>query len=212
MIRATKFKELGYGLVEAGCWRFIDLTSGLSGRAVGPAYPTQQALLADLPRYAWESWGLGGGPKSAPLNRKEFYRQLCCLLEAASASDTQTEGGNDLPPQFARQGRGESLGVYGHLRACLEALKSGAVEAWSVNGDWPPFDPAPCPHKFRPGDRVMSAFPSPLGLYLVGTIAGVDPTRPYVLVGTFDPYYLLVWDVEGPAEGWRESDLTATDK
>lgn len=47
-------------------------------------------------------------------------------------------------------------------------------------------------------------------LRLVGTVAGIDPYRN--VEDGYDPFYLVMWDVEGAAEGWRESDLCATDK
>lgn len=56
-IRKTRFKELGYWCVEPGCWSFVSLCDG-SPSQVGPKYASEQELLADLERYARESWGL----------------------------------------------------------------------------------------------------------------------------------------------------------
>jgi hypothetical protein len=54
-IHRTRFAELGYEHVARGLWRFVDM----NGQAhVGPQYPTKDALLSDLTRYASDNWGL----------------------------------------------------------------------------------------------------------------------------------------------------------
>jgi hypothetical protein len=54
-VNKTRFDELGYTQADRGLWRFVDLTNpkadGLPS-CVGPSYPTERALLADLQRYA----------------------------------------------------------------------------------------------------------------------------------------------------------------
>lgn len=51
----TRFKELGYRKTMPGLWRFVDAETGAD---VGPQYRTKAELLADLERYARDSWGL----------------------------------------------------------------------------------------------------------------------------------------------------------
>ena len=55
--RPTRFPGLLYGQIAPSCWRVID---GHETRraAVGPVYRTQAELLADLDRYARETWSL----------------------------------------------------------------------------------------------------------------------------------------------------------
>jgi len=202
-IHETKFPELGYACLEAGCWRFASRqaarTSGRVVRCVGPVYPTKEALLKDLQRYAWESWGLGSPPS---LTREGFYHSLAALIGEANNADAE---GSDLPPRFANQGHGENLGVYGHLVAVMEALKPGAYGEWRDDGAWPHFDPAPCSHKFRPGDRVMMVYPAGWEYHV-----GLDNSRN--VVDQHNPYYVVCWDVDGFGDGWRESHLHTTDK
>lgn len=54
-VRPTRFPELGYARIDATTWMFVDAESG---KQVGPQYRTKGGLLADLTRYALESWGL----------------------------------------------------------------------------------------------------------------------------------------------------------
>lgn len=60
----TRFAGLGYWHQGHGLWRVVDLhesvlnSQGLP-RTVGPLYKTKEELLADLNRYARESWGYG---------------------------------------------------------------------------------------------------------------------------------------------------------
>jgi len=63
MLHKTKFPELQYEHVKAynvtlkrqeSFWRFSN-----EGAHVGPIYPTKEALLHDLDRYARDNWGLG---------------------------------------------------------------------------------------------------------------------------------------------------------
>ena len=49
-IRKTMWPELGYQN-QGGVWRFIDTTDN---GPVGPQYPSQTVLLADMRRYAKE--------------------------------------------------------------------------------------------------------------------------------------------------------------
>jgi hypothetical protein len=51
----TRFAELGYRRDFENCWRFVCIETDAS---VGPQYRTKAELLADLGRYASESWGL----------------------------------------------------------------------------------------------------------------------------------------------------------
>lgn len=48
-INSTKYAELRYALQEPGLWRFI-----ADSHVVGPQYPTREALLNDLERYAYQ--------------------------------------------------------------------------------------------------------------------------------------------------------------
>lgn len=50
----TRFPELSF-INYCGIWRFIDAETKA---VVGPCYSTKSELLADLPRYARESWGI----------------------------------------------------------------------------------------------------------------------------------------------------------
>ena len=89
--------------------------------------------------------------------------------------------------------------------AVMEALKPGAYGEWRDDGAWPHFDPAPCSHKFRPGDRVMMVYPAGWEYHV-----GLDNSRN--VVDQQNPYYVVCWDVDGFGDGWRESHLHTTDK
>jgi hypothetical protein len=52
-IHKTRFTELGYWQIEAGCWSVVDLTDAKPAQ-VGQHYPTRQALLGNLEYYAAE--------------------------------------------------------------------------------------------------------------------------------------------------------------
>ena len=59
-ITRTRFKGLGYANtcpVGKACWRVIDLHQEGREASVGPIYNTKAELLADLERYAKDSWG-----------------------------------------------------------------------------------------------------------------------------------------------------------
>jgi hypothetical protein len=59
-LHATQFKGLKYGNSNpAGkpLWRVYDCHEIGTPAAVGPLYASKAELLADLPRYARESWG-----------------------------------------------------------------------------------------------------------------------------------------------------------
>lgn len=49
----TLWPELEFSRVDRTCWSFFN-----EGHRVGPLYPTKTLLLADMRRYAKESWGL----------------------------------------------------------------------------------------------------------------------------------------------------------
>lgn len=57
-VHRTRFPELGYVKIDNACWQFIDLNQPDRMAQVGPHYKTKVELLADLERYARESWGL----------------------------------------------------------------------------------------------------------------------------------------------------------
>lgn len=59
-VRSTRFPQLGYLQLDRALWRFVDISDGCTDppRCVGPLYRTRSELLADLDRYASESWGL----------------------------------------------------------------------------------------------------------------------------------------------------------
>ncbi len=51
----TRFPELGFRKDAPGLWRFVCTETGQS---VGPQYASKAELLADLTRYALDSWQL----------------------------------------------------------------------------------------------------------------------------------------------------------
>jgi hypothetical protein len=53
----SRFDDLGYQQIERGLWRIVVVGDGTNA-AVGPQYRSKAELLADLPRYAREVWGL----------------------------------------------------------------------------------------------------------------------------------------------------------
>ncbi len=58
-VHSTQFAGLGYANTNpagAACWRVIDLHESGRVAAVGPLYSSKAELLADLPRYARDSW------------------------------------------------------------------------------------------------------------------------------------------------------------
>ena len=55
--RQTRFAGLFYGQTAPSCWRVIDAHETRRA-AVGPVYRTREELLADLGRYARETWAL----------------------------------------------------------------------------------------------------------------------------------------------------------
>lgn len=61
-VRRTRFAGIGFICQQPGLWRFVDLHDGQASplRVVGPHYRSREELLADLPRYAAESWGYHG--------------------------------------------------------------------------------------------------------------------------------------------------------
>lgn len=59
-INRTRFDGLGYINQSKGVWRVVDIHDAFDSsnpRCVGPQYKTKAELLADLERYARESWG-----------------------------------------------------------------------------------------------------------------------------------------------------------
>lgn len=59
-LHQTRIKGLGYVQILPTLWRFIDQHDGINTvRHVGPPYKTEKELLADLDRYARDSWGYG---------------------------------------------------------------------------------------------------------------------------------------------------------
>ena len=54
MVYKTRFPELGFTKTVKD-WRFVDTSTG---SVVGKQYHSKLELLADLTRYAKESWGL----------------------------------------------------------------------------------------------------------------------------------------------------------
>lgn len=59
----TRFTELGYTMIEPGCWQHIDLT-GDEPHQVGGHYPTRAALVGDTERYASEFGCEGAEPRT----------------------------------------------------------------------------------------------------------------------------------------------------
>ena len=58
----TRFSELGYWMVEPGCWQCVDLT-GENPRQTGAQYATKAELLANLEAYATEYGCENANPK-----------------------------------------------------------------------------------------------------------------------------------------------------
>lgn len=61
VIHQTRFEGLGYtnsNPAGVALWRFVDMHEGEeNARTVGQHYPTKTELLADMDRYAKDSWG-----------------------------------------------------------------------------------------------------------------------------------------------------------
>ena len=53
-VNSTRFPSLGFAQVKRGLWRFVDKSTGCT---VGQYYARKDELLADMERYARESWG-----------------------------------------------------------------------------------------------------------------------------------------------------------
>jgi hypothetical protein len=57
-VRKTRFKELGYWRIDDRTWCFLDIEGGKNANGlysqIGPHYPSEKALLADLDRYAFQ--------------------------------------------------------------------------------------------------------------------------------------------------------------
>ncbi len=53
--RRTRYPGLGYTQVLRDLWRVVDMSTGAH---VGPHYRTKTELMADLPRYAQDNWGM----------------------------------------------------------------------------------------------------------------------------------------------------------
>ena len=54
-VYTTCFDPIGYTKIAPGYWSFIAQDDAVQ---VGPRYHSKAELLADLPRYASDSWGL----------------------------------------------------------------------------------------------------------------------------------------------------------
>lgn len=58
-IHRTKFAGLGFLQLRPGLWRVVNTDKeGERPAVIGPLYRTREELLADLPRYAFDVWGL----------------------------------------------------------------------------------------------------------------------------------------------------------
>jgi hypothetical protein len=69
----TCYPELAYEQVVRGCWRFIDVSTN---RYVGPSYPTEVQLLADLERFAGV-FGAGHPTHEARLSMTTYTLMRC---------------------------------------------------------------------------------------------------------------------------------------
>jgi hypothetical protein len=80
VVHKTRFHELGYWMVEPGCWQVVDL-QGHRPSQVGPQYATKAELLANLEAYATEYGCDGANPKPAlrNLTDAETATVLCAL-------------------------------------------------------------------------------------------------------------------------------------
>jgi hypothetical protein len=76
-VKATRFPELHYQR-QVDRWRIIDDT-----RPIGPAYPTEAALLADLERFASE---YGANPSTTPAELKAQLAELDATISLGVAN------------------------------------------------------------------------------------------------------------------------------
>jgi hypothetical protein len=58
-LHKTRFTEIGFTMVEPGCWQFVDLTDAPDGdkdkmHQIGQHYPTKEQLMLNIERYAAE--------------------------------------------------------------------------------------------------------------------------------------------------------------
>ena len=54
-VHSTRFNAIGYAKIRPGYWSFIAQDDKVQ---VGPQYRSKAEMLADLTRYAADSWGL----------------------------------------------------------------------------------------------------------------------------------------------------------
>lgn len=62
-------------------------------------------------------------------SKREVYEALQGVLEAANSADAE---GCKLPSEWARRDN-----VFGDVRAAIDKIRPGAVEFWSMLGEWP---------------------------------------------------------------------------
>ena len=60
-IYKTRFSEIGFTMIEPGCWQFLSLMDGEPSQ-VGSHYPTKAEIMVNIERYAAE-YGCDGANK-----------------------------------------------------------------------------------------------------------------------------------------------------
>lgn len=83
-IHRTRYAGIGFVNVAPGLWRFADIHEGIKAdeppRTVGPEYPSKMELLADLDRYARDSWGYGE-------NRDHLLKDYLVMVQEGEAEN-----------------------------------------------------------------------------------------------------------------------------
>lgn len=105
-VHRTRIAGIGFANPCHGLWRFVDIHEGVTSppRLVGPNYASKDELLADLDRYARESWGYGktgdGVLEEYMVGVKEgedSYWYFNCQAEDPDHAKEQAEGhGSDI--------------------------------------------------------------------------------------------------------------------
>ena len=84
-IHKTREPEMGFGMIEPGCWRFISLQDGAES-VVGHRYASKAELLADCDRYLKE-WGYGNTTPQEEINESDDYAGHIAQARESYVSD-----------------------------------------------------------------------------------------------------------------------------
>lgn len=112
-IHKTRFAELGYWMLDAGCWQVVDLT-GDKPAQVGQFYPTKEALLGNLENYASEY-----GCELATPRASTFFDATDLARKHLGIPTLETRNSDEL--DF------HDVAVWAIKAALLEAYRAGAA-------------------------------------------------------------------------------------